>query len=386
MKKLFDRNAVPASALGGIALAAVVLGSSAAHATVTATLLKNFVTTNATSFFGGVPSGNVSAVIDTSIGASDAGIGATYVGTSKIDQNSITFKNAVISQAINSTFTTGVAVTFTNDQTFAYHPVIESTLLAAGFGVAGISSFIATSPNVPTRCQPTQLKNCGAVDQAAWIATGQGNLQPSTSGFMFDVSVGGKSIYNLSASLAGSVGPTGTFTENFNGADMLLSNFHRTLDSTYGRAYAWDDTHVEIVLPDLLQPGQSVTADFTNTTMVDSATNGIATGNYFGPNFYSIAFASFGDPTGGKRGVNPNVTRNGPLLGSGLANVDTNSFGTFALPVETVDPIKQTVVAELPGVSTQVQSSPHPYGVPEPAAFSLFGLGLVAMLVRRRQA
>ena len=378
-----------AQARAGI-LVALLAGAVAApaNAGVTATILQNQVTNTLTGNTGvPAPSGAVGPVIDQSVGAVDSFYGLTVTGLSLIDpaSNTITFKNGVIGEWVDVSFTTGVALTFHNDQRFAYRPVIESTLLAAGFGVSGAATYAGNNgPQTDTsRCEAVQLKNCGVVDHAAWKNSGFGDAGPATAGFDFNVSVGNTSIYDLNASISGSVGPTGSFTTTFNGVDKALSNFHSTLNNSFGQAYAWDDTHVVIQLPDLLQPGQSVTANFTVTNFASSASFNQNDG--FAPNYTSIAYSSFGDPTGARRGINPHVVANGLGGPAGPPGVDLNSFGSFTLPTEVVDPVTHSVTDAFMGQTTQVNKSPHPYApVPEPAARALFGLGALGLIARRR--
>ncbi len=342
--------------------------------------------------------------------------GASLDANSRISPTEIYFRNGVITVGANSyaEVVTGVAVTFTNDHNFAYRPTLRSTLIAAGAGVSYAPGSDNTNPRTEV-CAAQFLKNCGEISPNVGEASFYLNSYPwqnMRAGFEFDVSVGNQSIYSLGGILGydGNGDPFENFTGASGNASQILANFRPTaLGSDFKtRAYIWDDTLVDIALPDILQPGESVTAIYTIKSYAQiGQAYGFSNNEWIDPNNFDnlvgaipIAFSSFGDPTGGAD-PDQNIVADkfGPnganLIGPDQNRIDritTNARARFALPVEFVDEDRQTVVVSLIGRTQQLAAETNAYGprdvLPEPASWALLitGFGMVGTSLRRRRS
>jgi hypothetical protein len=319
--------------------------------------------------------------------------GGTIEALSSLTPADINFKNgaAVVGYASQVTVTTGVAITFKNDQSFAVQPVLQSTLLAAGIGVFVTDQLLDPSdPSITgASCVSSQIVNCGEVTRT--LNSGLDTIGAfgfMTAGFDFDVSVGGTSVYGLAGDIASDVSG---FTANFNGADTILNGFGLTSSpgSLWAHSYAWQDTTVDIVIPGLLQPGDSITAVYTITTSANlkgsCSQQSLVSGDAV--TVCPIAFSSFGDPIRSGGVINNSSQRafDAYLTSGGLINgLTTAAIGRFSLPTEYIDPVTHQMTAKLPGVTIFPDDGGGP-AVPEPASWALMiaGFGMVGGALRR---
>lgn len=370
------------------AAAASAMLATPGHASVTASLISTQLSNSQFS----IPVADPGAAVDVSYAV--GGIGFTFVSDARLT-NEIYFKNGVINSSFfaSTSVTTGVAVTFYNDHDFSYQPVLHSTLLAAGMGI-GIVDLLLPGSGDTTTCTHAQLKNCGSFDDPLpgynWNGTA---LRATEAGFNFDVTLASSnaSLFHLSSKIAYDNG--GNFIADIDGAASVLNNFTASINSEFSHAYSWDDTGVDIATGVTLNPGEYLTVNFTTTSFANAISgSGLDINSIF---VQPMLYASFGDPTGGKGSTGSNLGSRG-LFGllSGdtvLDGIDTNSYGTYALPTEIVDEATGTVTASLLGKTTFVPKSAYPYGrptgaVPEPTTWAMMigGLALAGGLLRRR--
>ena len=378
------------SAVKILPLIALSLGSAPAMASVSAALVGNYARIQTFALDQTLTTSSIQFSKGT-----DVFHGGTIEALSTLTPAEMTFKNGagVVGMTAEVTVTTGVAITFYNDQNFAVQPVLRSTLLAAGLGLFVTDQLLDPSdPSITaTSCVSSQIVNCGEVTRT--LNPGHdtiGSFGAMTAGFDFDVSVGGVSIYSLAGDIGSDVGG---FTTNFNGADTILNGFGMTTNpaSLWARSYAWQDTLVDIVIPGLLQPGQSVTAVYTITT--SSITKGSCSQQTLGSGdsvtVCPVTFSSFGDPIRSGGGItNGPQNLSDPYLTSGglIDGFTTQALARFSLPKEFIDPVTGQMTAYMPGVTTFPDDGGP--SVPEPASWALMiaGFGMVGSTLRRRRA
>ncbi len=344
--------------------------------------------------------------------------GLSVEGLSDLAGSTVNFRNGLIISGRNSvgTITTGVAITFTNNTSRAFRPVINSTLLAAGLGLY-VSDQLRDpfGNNAADTCSSAALFNCAAQTQQSFRSIQ--NYANSWSAFDFDISVNGNSIYALGGKVGTDV--NGVFYTDFakvqaNGstlhADTILDNFQLISDplTPWARGYAWNDTNVLVRLPDLVAPGASVTAIYTIKTSSLISPNAFGTSLRNGLNETQIAYAAFADPTGGSD-PDQNIEalsissflrqalNSGPDTIDGL---DLSGQGTFRLPGDgnsTNEPIASNrtytatilnpVINDRDEFFTSFVGGVNINVVPEPASWAMLiaGFGLTGTMLRRRR-
>jgi hypothetical protein len=397
--------------------ATIVLGllASTAHAGTSAAPTHN---SSSYALYGGNgPPSKSGAPSDANINYASAEglyVGVELLGLSQLDTESILFKNGVVvaGRSSNAEMKTGVAITFTNtNATRVVRPVVTSTLLAAGLGLYVTTDLRSPYDIVPPgTCTTSALLNCGATTGGYYSTSHWAN---SWASFEFDVSVGGTSIYSLN----GKVGTdaNGNYYEDMDAARAALGGFTEVTNpgNPFARGYKWDDTAVKIALPDALNPGETVTAIYSIRTAVKIGDTNYGLTYQTNPYWLSesqIAYAAFGDPTGGKTPISTNASAG--LQGAGVNSLgtagpalDLSAVGRFSFPgsTEVEDPIT--------GVKTLVTTPVEVYnpvtteyelvakvkaktivasvgGVPEPANWAMLiaGFGLTGTAMRRRRA
>jgi hypothetical protein len=383
------------------------LCSGPAGASVTAKLIGNTVSASSAGLPYTTPQ---SALVDYNQGSGDWS-GVSVNAMSNLTDTDIEFRNGIAAMGTNTIVQarTGVAITFTNDESFAVRPVLDSTLLAAGVGVYLTASLpTSDSGSYPAgSCNSGGLVNCGSPADAVtgnigWMLSQFGRtvglpaFGQNSAGFDFDVSVGGQSIYSLGGSVG--VGADGQFHENLDAAKAVLSDF-KTTSSPFADTYSWGDTGVTIALPNMLAPGQSVTAVYTITTYASIGVDGDQISSDWSDTNQPwtiaapIAYAAFGDPVGRAGTINPNAVALSNLFAVPQAEhsddlstgLDTSAVAHFSLPSATVDPITHDYVATITGSTYRDPLAALP-AVPEPAnwALMLVGFGMAGAALRRR--
>lgn len=407
----------------------VAAASAPAGAVVTASLHSN----TATSSFAGNLGGGES--IDSSQSLNES-TGVTFEALSRLTTTEIFFKNSVISSGFNTsaTATIGVNVTIQNTYGRAFTPVLTTKLLAAGMGLfmgtiendryynqsfnVSTGSFdYSIGPPANTACGAGRLKNCGPVSEALLASLTADPGMPSRSlfgtssaGFIFDVTVGGVEAYKLSSTLM--TDAAGNFSQEFSreygAADTVLTNFRlQSGANEFARAYAWDDTLVNIRFPSVLGVGESVTATYTITTFVNLGADAAArrflawtfspeqNGYVPGVDRVSvpIGYAAFADPIGNNSSIDDFSGARSFSTGPAGA-INTNGTGIFDIGNIGFDPDSGEVV--LSGNSIAPPADVLPYGafnplpgmtgVPEPSTWAMLmmGFGLVGATMRRR--
>jgi hypothetical protein len=331
-------------------------------------------------------------------------------GLSQLETTDILFKNGVVVAGNKSygSMTTGVEITFTNtNATRVLRPVVNSTLLAAGIGLYVTDQLLFSPP--PGGCGPASLVNCAAIPPGGNSGRGAAHWRNSFASFDFDVSVDGASIYSLAGKLG--TDANGNFYEDLGAARGILNDFTRVSGepNPWFLGYSWNDTNVRIALPNALNPGESVTAVYTITTLVQIGPQNFGlTYPGTGRSESQIGYASFGDPTGGDSPISTDFAAfrfagfgqenalQGPVLN--LNGVGKFSFGDDAEQV--TDPVTGEVslfipsteqenpeTGELELVSNFIgKAGSNVAPIPEPASWTmlLLGFGFVGGVLRRR--
>jgi hypothetical protein len=407
MMKLVSRH------LPSVAVVALLASHAApAAATVTAQLLGNVVTARTIDNDYNPPQTPI-INFNSAVGM---GGGVSITALSNVSNDEILFRNgiAAMGAGVSVINTTGVAITFTNTSDHVVAPVLDSTLLAAGVGVymtaganhdtqgSGCSAGALTACGSPTATEGENLYQDGGF--------GLASSGSSAARFMFDVSVGGASVYSLG-------GEVGLRFNDDTGKDEFYSDFNEGASGNaatilgiqgttgdYADTFSWNDTDVAIPLNTLLDPGASVTAIYTIQTQT---VIGMDAQSYIGPfenltdseDKWTVAapivYSSFGDPVGRAGTINPSaqalnmlVSRSTSPNDDRITGLDTRAVGHLTLGqddyVEQADGTYQ-MVATVKGATYDDPSAPG--ALPEPSSWALMlgGFGLVGAAVRRRK-
>jgi hypothetical protein len=300
--------------------------------------------------------------ISENFGNLSIGSAGSFDSISDVDNGDILFKNG------NSTFgnlgdsfsRTVVDITFTNTDTVAVRPILQSQILPAGMG------FFVTD------CEANDLRECESGTEEEWRLTNifspsEGTVM-STS-FDFKVMLGDIELYSLSAGMSLISGEGNQVVQDFSQVEDFLTDFRQTSesDSLDQISFDWGATDFEVIFPDELFPNQSATLSYIIEVSTSTDTFcGITFEG--GPNACSIAYGAFGDPIG--RG---GVTR--PQGGS----INGYEAGLFRFAAPTFENgVLSYRAASGPGIVPTTS-------VPAPVPISLLLFGLVCLILSRRR-
>ena len=262
--------------------------------TATATVTRTFRPDVSGNPIVSVTNGPIIAADD---GSAVFGSGASFQSTSNVDPNAVSFRNgnAAAGEVVTVDSHTIVDISFRNNGATAVRPLLDSTIIPAGFGIyVGnncLNNIASCGPDTPI-IRPTTFAAFGPASR------GDGTRIAGAS-FDFKVRNGDNILYDLTGSFAYVRDPvTGvrSFVTDLTDAQAALAGFRLSSppgsDTQYG--YQWDATNIALQFPDLLAPGAetSLTYETTVTSFSFTPCTTLLTGVCLN------SYASFGDPLG----------------------------------------------------------------------------------------
>jgi hypothetical protein len=311
--------------------------------------------------------------IEQEFGGFDTGTGVKIGATSEVTSQLVAFQNGSGTSGRYTYLTTetDVDITYVNNTHFAQTPILNSEIIAEGLGMyvagecltEGMPCGELQSPPSPYTFQSfSQFPQDGAPSD--------NNIAGSS--VEFQILNNGQSLYDLTAStdlVNDPASNTNVFVDNIAQAQTSLNGFQLETPpgSQTAHGFNWQTTDLTLVIPTLLQPGESATLTYRTVTSTYSRADCV--------DFTAclINYSAFGDPIGRQGGVNPNLQTPFALAQQSTNGIPDITFPTYYFAAPTFRD----------GILTYVLAN-----VPEPDAWSLMlvGVGLAGLSVRRRRA
>ena len=355
-----------------VAASAVALAAFAAQAQVTGVVTGTTATAITGSGFSiSPPMVYTGDQIEQAFGGFDTGTGVTIAATSAVTPGLVEFQNGSGTSGRYTFLTTetDVDITFRNNTSVAQAPVLNSQIIAEGFGMYIAGECLTTGVPCAEMTSPYTFQSFPQFPQ---VGAPSDDRIAGTS-VEFQILSGGQSLYDLNASTdlvfdAGS--NSNIFVDNIGQAQAALNSFQleTPAGSQTAHGFNWGTTDLTVPFPagTLLAPGQSATLTYRTITSTYSRTDCVAFTACL------IGYSAFGDPIGMSGGVN-SATPLFALAGPAGSHITGLTFHTFDFAAPTFRD----------GVLTYRLA-----GVPEPGAWSLMliGCGLAGLAARRRRA